>query len=117
MAFVPPEYRKDDTGHEPVMCGGISSPDEANEDIQKLCDSVKVQAETLSGKTYEVFRAISYKRQTVAGTNYFIKVHVGDEDYVHLRVYEKLQCYGGDIELSGMQQNFLHTLKADIVHF
>ncbi|XP_074477394.1 cystatin-B-like isoform X2 [Sebastes fasciatus] len=100
-----------------MMCGGTGDVQVADEKVQKICDEVKTQAEKQTGKTYEVFTAKKYRAQTVAGTNYFIKVHVGDEDYVHLRVYEKLQCYGGDIELSGMQQNFLHTLKADIVHF
>ncbi|XP_044031696.1 cystatin-B-like [Siniperca chuatsi] len=92
----------------PMMCGGTSPPIEADEKIQKICDSVKSQAEQKAGKTYDVFTAKSYATQVVAGTNYFIKVHVGGDDHVHLRVYEKLPCYGGDIELSNMQHSKRH---------
>ncbi|XP_045924137.1 cystatin-B-like [Micropterus dolomieu] len=92
----------------PMMCGGTSPPAEADEKIQKICDIVKLHAEQKAGKTYDVFTAKSYSTQVVAGRNYFIKVHVGGDDHVHLRVYEKLPCYGGEILLSDMQQSKSH---------
>uniref|UniRef100_A0A3Q1G305 Cystatin-B-like n=1 Tax=Acanthochromis polyacanthus TaxID=80966 RepID=A0A3Q1G305_9TELE len=57
-----------------MLCGGTSEAKEADQEIQQLCDSVKPHAEQQTGKTYDVFAARSYKRQVVAGTNYFIKV-------------------------------------------
>ncbi|XP_041817487.1 cystatin-B-like [Chelmon rostratus] len=87
----------------PMMCGGTALPSEADEKIQKICESVKSHAEQKAGKTYDVFTAKTYTTQLVAGTNYFVKVYVGGDDHVHLRIHEKLPCYGGDIELSDMQ--------------
>ncbi|XP_029385181.1 cystatin-B-like [Echeneis naucrates] len=98
-----------------MMCGGLGEAVDANEDVQKICDSVKPHAERKTGKTYDVFTAKNYKTQVVSGTNYFIKVHVGGDDHIHLRVYKKLPCNGGEVELSDVQGNKTHS--DPIVHF
>ncbi|XP_023122054.1 cystatin-B-like [Amphiprion ocellaris] len=91
-----------------MLCGGTSQAKEADQEIQQLCDSMKPHAEQKAGKTYDVFTARSYKTQVVAGTNYFIKVHVGGDDHVHLRVHKQLPCNGGETSLSAMQQSKTH---------
>ncbi|NXK43725.1 CYTB protein, partial [Piprites chloris] len=47
---------------------------------------VKLQLEVRVNKNYDLFRAILYRTQVVAGTMYFIKVQVADTEYVHLKV-------------------------------
>ncbi|XP_034428214.1 cystatin-B-like [Hippoglossus hippoglossus] len=91
-----------------ACCGGLSEVLEADEKVQTICDAMKPVAETRTGTNYVVFTAKSYKTQLVAGTNYFIKVHVGGEEYVHLRIYKKLPCYGGTLELTEIQQGKSH---------
>ncbi|XP_029313725.1 cystatin-B-like isoform X1 [Cottoperca gobio] len=91
-----------------MMCGGCNAATEANEEIQKICDSVKADAEAKAGKTYEMFTAKSFTSQVVAGTNYFIKVHVGGEDHVHLRVFKSLPHTGKEPELTGIQCSKSH---------
>ncbi|XP_049421891.1 cystatin-B-like [Epinephelus fuscoguttatus] len=99
----------------PMLCGGTGPAADATEEIQKLCDEVKPSAEAKAGKTYEIFTAKSYTSQVVAGTNYFIKVHVGGDEHVHLRVFKPLACNGGGPELSDMQHNKTH--EDPVVYF
>lgn len=92
----------------PMLCGGTTEEKEANEEVQKICDEMKPHAEQKAGKTFDVFSARSYKTQLVAGTNYFVKVHVGGEEFVHLRVYKMLPHTGGKLELTSMQSSKAH---------
>ncbi|KAF7669262.1 hypothetical protein LDENG_00203170 [Lucifuga dentata] len=86
-------------------CGGLGPAQDANEEIQQISNVVKPHVEIKTGKSYEIFTAKSYTTQVVAGTNYFIKVHVGGDDHVHLRVHKKLPCHGGELELHGVQES------------
>ncbi|KAK3540982.1 hypothetical protein QTP86_008204 [Hemibagrus guttatus] len=92
----------------PMLCGGTTKEMDANEEVQKICDEMKSHAEEKAGKKFDVFTAKSYKTQVVAGTNYFIKVHVGNEEFVHLRVYKMLPHAGNKLELSGVQTSKAH---------
>ncbi|NXN31578.1 CYTB protein, partial [Nycticryphes semicollaris] len=51
---------------------------------------VKPQFESRENRTCGIFNAVEYRTQVVAGTNYFIKVQVSDNEYVHLRVFQAL---------------------------
>ena len=78
-------------------------------------------AKKIGAKAFEVFVAIKYRTQVVAGLNYYIKVssavliefhhnliayllsyiiqvRTGDDDYIHIRVFQDLKQ---DITLSG----------------
>ncbi|XP_003389363.1 PREDICTED: cystatin-B-like isoform X2 [Amphimedon queenslandica] len=73
-----------------VVAGGLRDELPADAAIQKLVDKVRVSVEEKSGRKFTEFRAIAYCTQVVAGVNYFIKVCVGTNDYVMLRVYQSL---------------------------
>ncbi|KAF7691695.1 cystatin-B-like [Silurus meridionalis] len=92
----------------PLLCGGTTAAKDADEAVQKICDELKPHVEEKAGRTFNVFTAKSYKTQVVAGTNYFIKVQVGDEECVHMRVYKMLPHAGEKLELHGIQTQKSH---------
>ncbi|XP_052398454.1 cystatin-B [Carassius gibelio] len=89
-------------------CGGTSEAKDANEEVQKICDEMKSHAEDKAERKFDVFTAISFKTQVVAGRNYFVKVHVGGDDYIHLRIYKSLPHAGSKLELDGVQTSKAH---------
>ncbi|XP_055038517.1 cystatin-B [Misgurnus anguillicaudatus] len=92
----------------PLLCGGTTEAKDADEEVQKICDEMKSHAEDKAGRTFDVFIAKSYKTQLVAGTNYFIKVHVGGDDFIHLRVYKTLPHAGEKLQLTSLQTSKAH---------
>ncbi|XP_010731780.2 cystatin-A5 [Larimichthys crocea] len=73
--------------------------------IQFICDEVKRQVQIKTGKEYETFKAVNYRSQVVAGTNYLLKVHIGGANYIHLFVYQELPVYGEKVVLLEVQEN------------
>ena len=105
------------------ICGGISDSDSAaTPEIQALIEAVKDEVHGKLNTVFEVFEAVSYRSQVVAGRNYFIKVlsqpqlsivltklaslslqvRVGDDKHIHLRVFKSLS-----------QEVSLHSVQAD----
>ncbi|NP_001070742.1 cystatin 14b, tandem duplicate 1 [Danio rerio] len=83
--------------------GGQSEEKQATPEVQKICDEVKHQAEEKAGKKFTAFTAILFTTQVVAGTNYFIKVNVGGDQFIHLRVHKPLPHAGDKVQLQGVQ--------------
>ncbi|XP_004436564.1 PREDICTED: cystatin-A isoform X2 [Ceratotherium simum simum] len=84
-----------------MMPGGLTEARPATPDIQEIANEVKSQLEAKTNQTYEEFKAVEYKTQVVAGTNYYIKVQVGDNNYIHLKIFKSLPHQGGSLTLTG----------------
>ncbi|XP_074069976.1 cystatin-B-like [Macrotis lagotis] len=88
-----------------MMRGGVSAARPATEETQKIADEVKSQLEEKENRKFPVFKAVEFKSQVVAGTNFFIKVLVGEDEFVHLRVFRSLSHENTPLELSDYQTN------------
>lgn len=72
------------------LCGGIAEPKPADEEVQMLVTQMRKHVEEKANKKFDDFTAISYATQVVAGTNFFVKVHVGNDECVHVRIFRPL---------------------------
>ncbi|XP_021045469.1 stefin-1-like [Mus pahari] len=87
-----------------MMYGGVSEARSATPEIQKIADKVRPQLEAKTNEKYEKFEAVEYKTQTVAGENIFIKMDVGHDCFIHIKIFSGLT--GKDnYELHGYQTN------------
>jgi len=71
-----------------------------NDEVRNIANQVKGAIETKLGKTFDHYEPETFTTQVVAGVNYFIKINVGNGEYVHARVYKDLQ---GHISLNNAQ--------------
>jgi len=94
------------------MCGGVGEVKPADEAVRSVVDKVKEsllnQVKSAGSRPHldnvEVGQfeptAVHYKSQVVAGTNFFVKVKIGEGDFVHARIYRDLQ---GNVTLHSIQ--------------
>lgn len=64
---------------------------------------VKPQLEEQTNESYEEFEAVEYKTQVVAGINYYIKVRVGHNTYIHMKIFKPLPQQRQSLTLTGYQ--------------
>ncbi|KAJ4925076.1 hypothetical protein JOQ06_017814 [Pogonophryne albipinna] len=86
-----------------AMPGGWTGTQDATEETQKICDAVKDQVEQRTNQKYVVYKAVKFRDQLVAGLKLNIKVFAGEEDYIHLNVFQQLPCKGGNVELLNVE--------------
>ena len=82
-----------------MLVGGFDEVKEVDEEVKVIALNMKGKAEEALGETFEVFEPILYTSQVVAGTNYNVKVHVGDERFIHMKIYVPLPVFNKVNEL------------------
>ncbi|XP_075551954.1 cystatin-A2-like [Dermacentor variabilis] len=93
--------------------GGLSQElKPADAQVQEVCEKVRSDVENKLGQNFEEFTPVNYRTQVVNGTNYFVKVRVGSDQYVHVRAYKSFQ---GDVTFAAVQEN--KSLEDEVEHF
>ena len=85
-----------------MLCGGPSDEKPADENVQTLVDTVKDAVVTKLGSQPAEMRATHFLTQVVAGTNYFVRVHIGEGKHIHLRIYKH---FSGTVTLHGVKHH------------
>uniref|UniRef100_A0A6M2E0V5 Putative intracellular cystatin n=1 Tax=Amblyomma tuberculatum TaxID=48802 RepID=A0A6M2E0V5_9ACAR len=95
------------------LCGGLSEEvKDADATVKEICETVRSEVEAKLGKTFDEFTPLKYRTQLVNGINYFVKVHVGGGQHVHVRAHKAFQ---GEISFSAVQES--KALEDPIEHF
>ncbi|XP_075053541.1 cystatin-A1-like [Mixophyes fleayi] len=97
------------------MVGGLGAVKPADDAVKCICAKMKKKVEEKTGRSFSTFDAVEYKIQTVAGKNYFIKIHAGSEQYIHICVYEPLPSADQEMSLTDVQLD--KTKEDEIKHF
>ncbi|KAH6928738.1 hypothetical protein HPB50_018864 [Hyalomma asiaticum] len=93
--------------------GGLSQElKPADSTVQEVCEKVRSDVENKLGQTFTEFTPVNYRTQVVNGTNYFVKVRVGADQYVHVRAHKSLQ---GAVTFAAVQEN--KALDDELEHF
>lgn len=82
------------------MCGGFTQAKQPDDACREILSSVKAKVETNQNAKFTTFEAVEYTTQVVAGTNYRIKVDIGDGKFLNVKVFKPLPCNGTELEVT-----------------
>lgn len=88
-----------------MLCGAKGEDKKADAEAQSILDEVREHIVAELGAEPTELTAVTYATQIVQGTNYFIKAHIGNKKFIHVRIYKTLPCYGGEVALHGIQKD------------
>ncbi|KAB5530559.1 hypothetical protein PHYPO_G00130760 [Pangasianodon hypophthalmus] len=94
------------------IAGGWSEWMEVDDEVKKICLLLKPEAEKKTKRKFPVYLHLNYRRQVVAGSNYEMKVHVGNDSCLFLRVFQGL---GPNAKLE-LQKAVVIPLPSIIIH-
>ena len=84
------------TSTNPMKCGR-SVDLEVSDEHRQLADHARSLIEEKAGQKFDEFNIEAVKVQLVAGSNYFMSLRVGEDDYVHARVFKALPHQGSSL--------------------
>lgn len=98
-----------------MLCGGTSGEKPADEEAKVILDSVKNELLSKVGEEGEL-KIHTYRTQVVAGTNYFMKISVGNI-FIHARIHEPLPHTNQPPSLHSIQRGDETTETSSLEYF
>lgn len=74
-----------------MSAGGVGQVRPVDAEVSALVDRVRSEIESKASRTFAEWKPVSYATQVVAGTNYFVKIYVGNGEYIHVRIWRNIQ--------------------------
>ncbi|KAJ9458292.1 Cystatin-A2 [Diplonema papillatum] len=72
------------------MLGGTKEARDLTAEEKSFVTGVRAKVEEKAGGALAAFEPVQIRAQTVAGTNYFVKISAGEGKYVHARIHKPL---------------------------
>jgi len=70
--------------------GGLKPSQPVTDEVRDAANECKSDIEAKAGRTFTTFNPVEYSSQVVAGTNYYIKIDVGNNEYILARIWRQL---------------------------
>jgi len=77
-----------------MLAGGWNESSELSQEEYTMVVELQPQVHEHAGKEFHHFHPIAIKKQVVAGTNFFVKVQVGETECVHVKIFRPLPHTG-----------------------
>ena len=112
-----------------MMCGGTTEMKSPDDESNQMLTTVKDQFHEKAGTSGEglnhgtlpdlikiiLVELLGYKTQIVAGTNYFMKIAVGDK-VIHARVFQPLPHTGESAQVHSIEDKN-HSPESELSYF
>lgn len=82
-----------------ALAGGWNEQSELSEDQFATVLSVRDAIQQSAGQEYEHFVPVKIRQQVVAGMNYWVKIQVGPDAYIHVKIFKPLPHTGQPAEV------------------
>ncbi|XP_071478751.1 cystatin-A-like [Diadema antillarum] len=81
--------------------GGMQKVQPVNAEVEGYVKQMRSEAEGAAGGEFKQFIPVEFATQLVNGVNYFVKVDVGDGQFVHIRFYRPFKGETQFVKLVG----------------
>ena len=83
--------------------GGTTPLQQPDNETQTITNQLKNEILQQAGVEANVFELVGYKSQVVAGTNFFLKIKISDDQAIHARVFRPLPHTGEGPSVAGVK--------------
>jgi len=94
------EDKKAEISAQRVLPGGVGAANPVDEETAKFVQSVRNKVEAKAGQSFDLFKPISFRKQVVRGLNFFVKIQITGQTYIHVTIWRQP---GGEVEVTSVK--------------
>jgi cystatin-A/B len=91
------------------ICGGWKEESGLSEDEFAMVCSLQDQVVAQLGSAVTHFTPLAVRKQVVAGTNFWVKIQVGEGNFIHVKIFRPLPHTGQPPQVQEVQSGKTHA--------